>query len=794
MLNNYNNIPKKLKDLANWVAWIRVKKYGEIKKIPINPTNGKRADVTDSQTWGTFEDALSACQQFNLDGIGFVFTPENPYVGIDIDHCIDENRNMNAVAREIILKLNSYTEYSPSGSGVHVLCKGQLPDGKKRDSKIGLEMYSKDRYFTITGNIVPGSTLEVEDRGETLRSVHQKYLGHKENDELKKVEQEQEGGAQKKEEHENKDYDMLVGRSSLKLTDEEIIEKAKRANRGQIFEQLYLGNWEGYYKSQSEAELSFANMLAFWTAKDRAVMDRIYKMSGLKRAKWDERREGTTYGQLVLMQAINNCTNVYDRTRGKRESKGSSEKYGIQGIGEPRKEENTGTKEEKFNQEEHSQASIETRNPNLNQPSPWYQISSNGTNIKFFPAVLAKYLSEKISAVVVDGQTYLFQNGVYLVVKDIKLERIVKAHLRNDHANMHAIRDVVFQWKIDAYEDNIRFDEASFAHIINLKNGLYDIYQLKLLPHSPDYHSLIQLDCSYDPDAKCEKFLDFINEVLPPESVILAQEIAGYILVPMTNAQKAFILYGPGATGKSTFIHVLEALVGEKNVSNIAWQDLSDKFRPARLQGKLLNTFSDIPDKALNDNGNFKIFAGEDRNTVENKNQDPFEFRNTARFVFSANHLPQNFGDNGDGFSRKLLILPFENKIAREKMDTRLTEELVTERNGIFLWALEGLMRLLRNDFKFSENKYTQKVLAKYQQESNSVRWFIENNCVFAPNYNVRTVEFFERYQQSCKQDGIQPLNRIKFNNEMEENYKNEIVKKQEGTSRRAFWWGIKII
>jgi len=172
MTNNYNNIPDKLKENKYWVGWKREERNGRIAKIPINPANGKRADTTSPQTWGTFMEALSAYERFKLDGIGFVFTYENPYVGIDIDHCIDENGNMNEVARDIILRLNSYAEISPSGSGIHILCKGQLPEGKKRDSNIGLEMYSEKRYFTVTGNIVPGSSRCVEERSDALRNIH----------------------------------------------------------------------------------------------------------------------------------------------------------------------------------------------------------------------------------------------------------------------------------------------------------------------------------------------------------------------------------------------------------------------------------------------------------------------------------------------------------------------------------------------------------------------------------------------------------------------------------------------
>ena len=120
-------------------------------------------------------------------------------------------------------------------------------------------------------------------------------------------------------------------------------------------------------------------------------------------------------------------------------------------------------------------------------------------------------------------------------------------------------------------------------------------------------------------------------------------------------------------------------------------------------------------------------------------------------------------------------------------MYTRLLEKLVQEKNGIFFWALEGLIRLVGNNFMFSENTHTKKVLTKYQRESSSVRWFIEDNCEFAPNNRVRKVELYECYRQNCKRDGIQPVDKVKFNNEMEESYPTEVTEVLDGRSRRAF-------
>lgn len=127
-------------------------------------------------------------------------------------------------------------------------------------------------------------------------------------------------------------------------------------------------------------------------------------------------------------------------------------------------------------------------------------------------------------------------------------------------------------------------------------------------------------------------------------------------------------------------------------------------------------------------------------------------------------------------------------------MDARLTEKLIVEKNGIFLWALEGLNRLIKNKFKFSENEFTQKILVKYLRESSSVRWFIEENCIFGSNEHVECTKLYEQYRKNCLIDGIKPLDKRQFINEIEETYGSQVSKGNEGTTRRAIWRGIKLL
>jgi putative DNA primase/helicase len=144
-------IPVELKRRPQWVNFEVVRKPdGRLDKVPYTPGTKRRASTTDLMTWRTFEEALAGLEQF--DGVGFVFCSGDPYVGIDLDDCVDpETGQIELWALQIIEELDSYTEFSPSGKGVHIIVKGKIPSAVKRDE---IEMYDCKRFFTITGHVV----------------------------------------------------------------------------------------------------------------------------------------------------------------------------------------------------------------------------------------------------------------------------------------------------------------------------------------------------------------------------------------------------------------------------------------------------------------------------------------------------------------------------------------------------------------------------------------------------------------------------------------------------------------
>jgi primase-polymerase (primpol)-like protein len=142
------NIPEELKARPQWVVWRAV--GDKPNKIPYSARTGRRASSTDLMTWSTFEEAAEACELGEYAGLGFVFSSADPYTGIDLDTCVNGKGEVAGWALEIARYLDSYTELSASGTGLHIIVRGEVPNRRKGD----VEVYSSKRFFTVTGHIV----------------------------------------------------------------------------------------------------------------------------------------------------------------------------------------------------------------------------------------------------------------------------------------------------------------------------------------------------------------------------------------------------------------------------------------------------------------------------------------------------------------------------------------------------------------------------------------------------------------------------------------------------------------
>lgn len=293
-MTNVDTIPEALRSVPQWVCWTERERGGKQTKVPLWPETGSFASVRDSGTWASFEEAMeTARNEESIAGLGFVFTENDPFVGIDLDDCRDaETGDPESWAVEIIEQFDSFSEVSPSQTGYHVYVRGELPDGGNRSGNI--ECYEAARFFTVTGTHVSGTPMEINERSDALAHVHAEHIASPDPTS-----------------EENRSSSASSTTSSM--DDEELLSRAMKAKNGPKFTRLWNGNTSGY-DSQSEADMALACLLAFWAQKDAAQMDRLFRQSELYRGKWDDPHYsgGKTYGTGTVERAITVTSDVYE--------------------------------------------------------------------------------------------------------------------------------------------------------------------------------------------------------------------------------------------------------------------------------------------------------------------------------------------------------------------------------------------------------------------------------------------------------------------------------------------------
>jgi putative DNA primase/helicase len=272
---SHRRIPEDLKQDNSWVLWRYVERDGRRTKEPYQ-ANRRRASSADPATWTTFCKALEAYEQDDFfDGLGIVFHDGNPYAGADFDDTTEEQ------AREWLDRFDSYSERSPSGTGLHVIIKAELPNGTNRRGRG--ELYSSGRFFTMSGDVIRDTPVrEAQDAADEF------YAHLRRNDRKAPV--------------------ANATRTSFDtpdLDDNEVLRLLETAKNGHVFATIYAGG--GEFASGSERDLSLANRIAFYS-QDEDQIERIMRDSGCARAKWDKHR---TYLRDTIRKAIRGLTNTY---------------------------------------------------------------------------------------------------------------------------------------------------------------------------------------------------------------------------------------------------------------------------------------------------------------------------------------------------------------------------------------------------------------------------------------------------------------------------------------------------
>lgn len=723
MVTIVNNLPRELRGLKQWVCWVGSD------KIPKNPYTGRNARSNDPSTWSDFQTACNACDTYHFDGIGFMFS--NGYFGVDLDHCVDDADFCD----EFVDGLKSYSEYSKSGNGIHIVCKGKLPDGARRRGNV--EMYSSGRYFICTGNVYNPKYKTIEDCTESIKRLHRKYLA---------------------------DDSRSVNPITREITmdDQEVIDKARSCRSGYLFAMLYDGNWQGAYSSQSEADLALCNQLAFWTQRNEQQMDRIFRSSGLMRPKWDEKRSGTTYGAITIGKACLNCVNVYEPQK---YSDDTDLAFAMFGDGRVGVTEST----KKYDM-------TDTGNAHRLQDRFGDIIRYSYNRKKWF------YWTGKVWEADDSGEIKKLAD---IICEDIKKEGLLEQDdktqsdllkLANKTANskgkesmikecQHLAGITVSQGEMDSYTDYVNCQNG----IINLRNG-------ELIPHDSAFMMSKICNSNYDISGKKpERWLSFLDDVMngSAELIEYVQRCIGYSLTGSTSEQCVYFLYGIGNNGKSTFLDTIADLFGgyaanaqPETIMMKKWGNDSANSDIARLKGARFVTSEEPTEGVRLNEGLLKQLTGGSKVTCRFLYGDEFEYTPEFKIWLATNHKPIVRGTDL-GIWRRIKLIPFEVNIPKEKIDKDLKLKLKKEFPQILKWAVDGCLKWRK--YGIVEPASVRDAVKEYKQEMDLLAGFIEQ-CIridYDCDDRVPAKTLFDAYLQWAKENNEYEMSSKKFFSEI---------------------------
>ncbi len=344
-------------------------------------------------------------------------------------------------------------------------------------------------------------------------------------------------------------------------------------------------------------------------------------------------------------------------------------------------------------------------------------------------------------------QIFVFNpnRGVYEPDGELLIKEQVVESL-GDYAKSHYFNETRFIIEAETHFD-VR--EGLLKNEIAVLNGILNVETKELSDFTPDKFITQLIPIFYNTEKECPKIQKFITEVVGKEQVALVQEFLGYCLYKEYCIDKAIMLIGDGANGKSTLLELFSRFLGHRNISSETLQNLCyNRFAAAELFQKLANICADLPDKALSSTGSFKMLTGGDEITAEKKYRDPFTFSNSAKLLFSTNKIPETTDDT-IAFFRRWIIISCNNYFPPSKANPHILEDICTpdEMSGLLNWSLEGLERLLRNK-RFSDNKELEDYRQQYIRSSNSAEAFIDENLTYVgdPDKYIEKEQLYKLY------------------------------------------------
>ncbi len=396
----------------------------------------------------------------------------------------------------------------------------------------------------------------------------------------------------------------------------------------------------------------------------------------------------------------------------------------------------------------------------------------------------AKFIVEKYHVVKIDGQLHLYNAGVY-VHGNSRIESLMIKHIPNLNKQK---RNEVLSYMDILIGDNSQVSDAKY---IAFKNGIYNIEDDSFSDFNPALIITNRINHNYNPQAYAEVVNTTLDNIACHDKQIrlLLEEVVGFCMYRRNELRKAFILTGDKRNGKSTFLDMIQKMLGDENTCALDLRELADRFKTAEMYGKLANIGDDIGDEFIANASVFKKIVSGNRVNAERKGQDPFDFNSYAKQLFSANDIPR-IKDKSGAVIDRLIIVPFNATFSKTdpNYDPYIKYKLIQEESleYLILVGLQGLKRVIKNQC-FTTSAKTQKELEEYEEGNNPILMFFQDH---EPEdfLNEVTAVVYQKYAEFCLANALQPLSNIEFSRQVKKKYGfNVITKSIKGKKYRVF-------
>lgn len=762
----YQGIPIEIRGLKRWICFAVRSRNGESIKIPVSPVEGKQGvSSEDPSAWDTFENALQYCADNGLDGVGFEFDGSG-YVGIDLKNKKDENgetymseKDFREMTNDFVKTLDSYTEWSVSKNGIHIIIKGTAPRTENKNPTI--EIHDGNRYFAMTGNAVrSGNT---SNRSAELEVLVAKYgsLSH--------------ATSNKEEESAFKELESY--------DDEEVLERAFSSKQSAKIKALFNGD-VSQYESLEDAKQALCNFLAFYSNCDAKQVDRLFRESALFDEEWDYEYDK------VVQKAIETCAAlIVERNKPKEVHPVEPIKRNEMNLdenGEPIYRYDPNVLKRNYSLDDTGNAKmfydLFGENFHYNADDKLFMFWTGKTWVYDVTETIRKYANKFVEILKEDvNKTRVEMANETNEDRRAKLEKLIFAKDKNaKHVANKSGKDAMLSEFRSMGKVSIRNSELNTQpHLLNTDSGVVDLRDGSIHPFDKDLLMSLNTNTKVSFE-KPEVWDRFIHEVLDygdakttEEVVNCFQMVVGYMATGYRKDQYLFIANGDGSNGKSTAVDAIMDVLGDYTFTIDSSQLMASKGNQtvqvqntmAELDGKRLVRTSETEEGERMSEKTIKEITGEKRINAQKKFGRPYILFAIFKILMLTNHLPI-IRDRGFSIWRRIFIFSFNRIFQESEMDLELPNKLMAEYDRILGWIIQGSVayhkqgRLIRPEALLKE-------VVKYKQKVDTIFMFIESECYEDGAKGTPKNQLYEAYVRYCASSKLPAMSKPKFEDDM---------------------------